>query len=89
MDKQTENKVRIINKTFESIKRDNKSLGSVSLEEVAKELSMPLEELTSFFLGIINNDAIAPNKMKYKKYFKVCSQPTGPRVYLVNKGAKK
>ena len=52
MDKQTENKVRIINKTFESIKRDNKSLGSVSLEEVAKELSMPLEELTSFFLTV-------------------------------------
>ena len=52
MDKQTENKVRIINKTFESVKRDNKSLGSVSLEEVAKELSMPLEELTSFFLTV-------------------------------------
>ena len=52
MDKQTENKVRIINKTFESVKRDNKSLGSVTLEEVAKELSMPLEELTSFFLTV-------------------------------------
>ena len=52
MDKKTEDKVRIINKTFESIKRDNKSLASVSLIDVAKELSMPLEELTSFFLTV-------------------------------------
>ena len=52
MDKKTENKVRIINKTFESVKRDNKSIENVSLEEVAKELSMPLEELTSFFLTV-------------------------------------
>jgi len=52
MDKKTENKVRIINKTFESIKRDNKSLTSVSLVDVAAELSMPLEELTSFFLTV-------------------------------------
>ena len=52
MDKKTEDKVRIINKTFESIKRDNKSLTSVSLIDVAQELSMPLEELTSFFLTV-------------------------------------
>ncbi len=52
MDKKTENKVKIINKTFESVKRDNKSIENVSLEEVAKELSMPLEELTSFFLTV-------------------------------------
>jgi len=52
MDKKTENKVRIIYKTFESVKRDNKSIENVSLEEVAKELSMPLEELTSFFLTV-------------------------------------
>ena len=41
MDKKTKDKVRIINKTFESIKRDNKSLASVSLIDVAQELSMP------------------------------------------------
>ena len=41
------------------------------------------------FFGKINNEAISPNKMKYIKYFKVCSQPTAPRVYCVNKGAKK
>ena len=52
MDKKTEDKVRIINKTFESIKRDNKSVASVSLIDVAQELSMPLEELTSFFLTV-------------------------------------
>jgi len=52
MDNKTKNKVKIIHKTFESVKRDNKSIGNVSLQEVAKELSMPLEELTSFFLTV-------------------------------------
>ena len=52
MDKKTQNKVRIIEKTFESIKKDNKGLANVSLLRVAEELSMPYEELTSFFLTI-------------------------------------
>ena len=41
MDKKTQNKVRIIEKTFESIKKDNKGLANTSLLRVAEELSMP------------------------------------------------
>ena len=52
MDKQTKRKVKIIEKTFETIKKDNKGLASVSLLRVAEELSMPYEQLTSFFLTI-------------------------------------
>ena len=52
MDKQTQRKVKIIEKTFETIKKDNKGLASVSLLRVAEELSMPYEELTSFFLTV-------------------------------------
>ena len=52
MDRQTQRKVKIIEKTFESIKRDNKGIANVSLLRVAEELSMPYEELTSFFLTI-------------------------------------
>ncbi len=52
MDKKTQKKVRIIEKTFESIKKDNKGLANTSLLRVAEELSMPYEELTSFFLTV-------------------------------------
>jgi len=52
MDKKTQSKVKIIEKTFESIKRDDKGLANTSLLRVAEELSMPYEELTSFFLTI-------------------------------------
>ena len=52
MDKKTANKVKIINKTFDSIKKDNEGLSNISLVQVAEELSMPLEELTSFFLTV-------------------------------------
>ena len=52
MDKQTQRKVKIIEKTFESIKRDNKGVANASLLRVAEELSMPYEELTSFFLTL-------------------------------------
>ena len=52
MDKKTVNKVKIINKTFDSIKKDNEGLSNISLVQVAEELSMPLEELTSFFLTV-------------------------------------
>ena len=52
MDKKTQNKVRIIEKTFESIKKDNKGLANTSLLRVAEELAMPYEELTSFFLTV-------------------------------------
>ena len=52
MDKKTANKVKIINKTFDSIKKDNKGLSNISLVQVAEELSMSLEELTSFFLTV-------------------------------------
>ncbi len=52
MDRQTQRKVKIIEKTFESIKRDNKGVANISLLRVAEELSMPYEELTSFFLTL-------------------------------------
>jgi len=52
MDKKTQSKVRIIEKTFEAIKRDEKGLANTSLLRVAEELSMPFEELTSFFLTV-------------------------------------
>ena len=52
MDRQTQRKVKIIEKTFESIKRDNKGVANASLLRVAEELSMPYEELTSFFLTL-------------------------------------
>ena len=52
MDKKTANKVKIINKTFESIKKDNKGMTNISLLRVAEELSMPFDELTSFFLTV-------------------------------------
>tara|TARA_B100000401_G_scaffold159691_1_gene106675 strand:+ start:545 stop:1129 length:585 start_codon:yes stop_codon:yes gene_type:complete len=52
MDKKIQKKVRIIEKTFESIKKNNKGLANTSLLSVAEELSMPYEELTSFFLTV-------------------------------------
>ena len=52
MDRKTQSKVRIIEKTFEAIKRDNKGVANISLLRVAEELSMPYEELTSFFLTL-------------------------------------
>ena len=52
MDKKLKNKVKIIEKTFEAIKRDKESLANTSLLGVAEELSMPFEELTSFFLTV-------------------------------------
>lgn len=68
MDKKTQNKVRIIEKTFESIKKDNKGLANTSLLRVAEELSMPYEELTSFFLTIediyFNEQARSNRKIK-------------------------
>ena len=68
MDKKTQKKVRIIEKTFESIKKDNKGLANVSLLRVAEELSMPYEELTSFFLTIediyFNEQARSNRKIK-------------------------
>ena len=52
MDRKTQSKVRIIEKTFEAIKRENKGVANISLLRVAEELSMPYEELTSFFLTL-------------------------------------
>ena len=52
MDRTTQSKVRIIEKTFEAIKRENKGVANISLLRVAEELSMPYEELTSFFLTL-------------------------------------
>ena len=52
MDKKLQRKVKIIEKTFEAIKRDNDGLANASLLMVAEELSMPFEEMTSFFLTV-------------------------------------
>ena len=70
MDKKTQSKVRIIEKTFEAIKRDNKGIANISLLRVAEELSMPYEELTSFFLtleDIYFNEQTRSN-IKIQKY---------------------
>ena len=70
MDKKTQSKVRIIEKTFEAIKRDNKGIANISLLRVAEELSMPHEELTSFFLtleDIYFNEQTRSN-IKIEKY---------------------
>jgi len=70
MDRKTQSKVRIIEKTFEAIKRENKGLANISLLRVAEELSMPYEELTSFFLtleDIYFNEQTRSN-IKIEKY---------------------
>ena len=69
MDKQTQRKVKIIEKTFESIKRDNKGVTNVSLLRVAEELSMHYEELTSFFLTVEDiylNEQVRSNRQLEK-----------------------
>ena len=70
MDRKTQSKVRIIEKTFEAIKRENKGVANISLLRVAEELSMPYEELTSFFLtleDIYFNEQTRSN-IKIEKY---------------------
>ncbi len=70
MDRKIASKVRIIEKTFEAIKRDNKGIANISLLRVAEELSMPYEELTSFFLtleDIYFNEQTRSN-IKIEKY---------------------
>jgi len=52
MDRQTEKKVKIINKTIDSMLKSGKGLSEVTLTDVAKELSMPLSELTHFFQSV-------------------------------------
>ena len=52
MDKKLQSKVKIIEKTFEAIKSDKGGLSNISLLRVAEELSMPFEEMTSFFLTV-------------------------------------
>ncbi|MEO1956092.1 MAG: hypothetical protein ABGX42_05805 [Gammaproteobacteria bacterium] len=52
MDKHTAKKVRIINKTMDTLRKGSKGVSGISLNEIAKELSIPLEDLTSFFLTV-------------------------------------
>ena len=70
MDKKTQSKVKIIEKTFEAIKKDDKGLANTSLLRVAEELSMSYEELTSFFLTVedIYLNEQARNNRKVEKY---------------------
>ena len=45
-------KVRIIQKSMESIRRSDKTLHTISFPRLAQELNMPLEELTFFFMNV-------------------------------------
>ena len=45
-------KVRIIQKSMETIRKSDKTLHTISFPRLAQELQMPLEELTSFFLNV-------------------------------------
>ena len=45
-------KVRIIHKAMESIRKSDNTLHTISFQRLAKELNMPFEELTDFFLNI-------------------------------------
>ena len=45
-------KVRIIQKSMETIRKSDKTLHTISFPRLAKELNMPLEELTSFFINV-------------------------------------
>ena len=45
-------KVRIIQKSMETIRKSDRTLHTISFPRLAQELQMPLEELTSFFLNV-------------------------------------
>ena len=45
-------KVRIIQKSMETIRKSDKTLNTISFPRIAQELNMPLEELTSFFINV-------------------------------------
>ena len=45
-------KVRIIQKSMETIRKSDKTLHTISFPRLAQELLMPLEDLTSFFLNV-------------------------------------
>ena len=45
-------KVRIIQKSMETIRKSDKTLHTISFPRLAQELQMPLEELTSFFMNV-------------------------------------
>ena len=45
-------KVRIIQKSMETIRKSDKTLHTISFPRIAQELKKPLEELTSFFMNV-------------------------------------
>ena len=45
-------KVRIIQKSMETIRKSDKTLHTISFPRLAQELNMPLDELTSFFINV-------------------------------------
>ena len=45
-------KVRIIQKSMETIRKSDRTLHTISFPRLAQELNMPLEELTSFFMNV-------------------------------------
>ena len=45
-------KVKIIQKSMETIRKSDRTLHTISFPRLAQELNMPLEELTSFFINV-------------------------------------
>ncbi len=45
-------KVKIIQKSMETIRKSDRTLHTISFPRLAQELNMPLEELTSFFMNV-------------------------------------
>ena len=45
-------KVKIIQKSMETIRKSDRTLHTISFPRLAQELNMPLEELTSFFFNV-------------------------------------
>jgi DNA-binding transcriptional regulator YbjK len=45
-------KVKIIQKSMESIRRSDTTLHTITFPRLAQELQIPMEELTSFFINL-------------------------------------
>ena len=45
-------KVKIIQKSMETIRKSDRTLHTISFTRLAQELNMPLEELTAFFMNV-------------------------------------
>ena len=61
-------KVKIIQKSMETIRKSDRTLHTISFARFAQELNMPLEELTAFFMNVedlfLNEQKIVNRKME-------------------------